>query len=277
MNKQKKKEKMDIVDLYAYNNRNKKKNNIGNKIYNVTAATTTTTVTTTLNHDLFSNKQEYCSIEQLLDNVETGDIILMSGKGMISESIRMACPGQPYSHVGIVYVKRDFRYWHPGNPLPPKKHIYLLESSNQSTPKCNFTGQYKNGPKLSSLEQKLRQYEGFVAHRKLRYLGDHDKDLVVKRLNLFQTAMETFMDDTIDRPYERNLHEMINSVYGYNTPNHDGYFCTEYSAETLHALGILHPKDTTFSNNYTLYDFKGPNRLHLNKPFHYECEQFLNL
>jgi len=226
------------------------------------------------------NGFRYNCSNDILTNVQTGDILLLSGKGTLSKIVRLFCPNQPFSHVGIVVIKRDWKHWHPGQPLPsynPKTDVYLLESSFDQQTLCHFTGIYKYGAKLSNLYDKLQTYDAnCISHRKLRFIGDNNPNCFRDTQYLFSEKILKFMDRTIDTTYERNIMEMIQSTRNSNRTDNSSYFCTEYTIEAMRALDIICKDDEKPSNNYTMYDFQDRGQIRLSNRYFYEFERKLS-
>lgn len=253
-----------------------------NKSIILHAASSSPSIITSSNNNplVVMNGFRYNCSNDILTTVQTGDILLLSGKGTLSKIVRLFCPNQPFSHVGIVVIKRDWKHWHPGQPLPsynPKTDVYILESSFDQQTLCHFTGVYKYGAKLSNLHDKLQTYDAnCISHRKLRFIGDNNPNCFRDTQYLFSEKILKFMDRTIDTTYERNIMEMIQSTRNSNRTDNSSYFCTEYTIEAMRALEIICKDDEKPSNNYTMYDFQDRGQIRLSNRYFYEFERKLS-
>jgi hypothetical protein len=206
---------------------------------------------------------------------DTCDIIVMTPRktGMFSAVVKFMTPGQPFSHVAMIVAKRDWSSWDETKPIPPIQDYYILESSNDKTDVDNYTGEFKFGPKLTKLYDRLFNYDPSpIILKKLRFAGDHDPVYYAKMQHQFTLRINEFIENTIDRTYERDAFQMFKSVLGGHNNQSDpsSYFCTEYTADSLKATGVL-PINYKLSNNYILNDFvqlKNSGSC-LNYPFYY--------
>ena len=109
----------------------------------------------------------------------------------------------------------------------------------------------------------------FNAYRKLKLNTSN----YLKRQFNFSTRLFKFMDETIDRTYEKSGLQMLKSAF-FITQKDDpsSYFCTEYTADILKSIGV-YKKPGISSNNYTLYDYADGGDMNLNKGYEYEPER----
>lgn len=90
------------------------------------------------------------TVDDILNNVDTGDVILFRGNGATAQLVRL-WEWCNYSHVGMVH-KRTF----PGCSEPL---VCLWESvGHLDTLPCLLHGRQKTGPRLVSLRDKLNGY-----------------------------------------------------------------------------------------------------------------------
>jgi len=174
------------------------------------------------------------------DTIDTGDIILFSGKGGISDCIKLFS-GSKWSHIGLVVksVELDF--------------IMLWES----TTLCNLQdvedGVCKNGVQTVALSDRINTYDGDIAVRK--FLGCKTPAMLA--------ALKQFREESKNKPYEQNKVELIQSLldghlFKENTEDLSSFFCSELVAEALQRMGIL--SDKLPSNEFIPRDFRNGNR-----------------
>lgn len=125
---------------------------------------------------------------ELLRQANTGDIVLWSGKGIESFLVRFFAREDQWSHVGIV-VK---------DPYTGK--VFLFESNHGFDPFDELSRAYKDGVRLSDLDQKMSNYEGYyVALRKLHLpSGVRDREF-------FETNLWDFIREVSDKPYAQSF------------------------------------------------------------------------
>jgi hypothetical protein len=179
----------------------------------------------------------YADIRGTLD---TGDIVLFSGKGGISDCIKLFS-GSKWSHIGIVvkHVELDF--------------IMLWES----TTLCNVAdaedGTQKQGVQIVALSDRLNSYDGDVSVRK--FLG--------QRTPAMLAALKQFRDESKNKAYEQSKLELIHSLLDWaiceeNNEDFSSFFCSELVAEALERMGIMNGKLP--ANEFIPRDFKNGNR-----------------
>ena len=155
-------------------------------------------------------------------NINTGDILLFSGKGLFSSLIRLATFSK-ISHVGIAYVIGG--------------DIYCWESTSLS--------KGKKGVQISLLSNRVQSYNGKIWVRHLQ----------CKHTPLFYSGLRELRRELKDKPYERNIWELIGSAMPWrNKSNLKSVFCSELVAEAYKRMGILHTKLP--SNEFTPKDFE---------------------
>lgn len=166
---------------------------------------------------------------------KTGDIILFSGQGLISNSIKLVT-GSRWSHVGMVIrISSGFEM------------VAIWESTTLKTIKDSKTSYFK-GVQLNQLRERIIQYDGDVALRQLEGVEFSDEDL--KKLNELRRNLT-------GKPYEKSKLELIKSAYdgvgGANKEDLSSIFCSELVAEAYQILGIL-PEEIP-SSEYVPRDF----------------------
>lgn len=169
--------------------------------------------------------------------MKTGDVLLFSGAGLISNLIKFAT-GSPWSHVAMVMV--DERY----------DFVTSLESTTLSVVPDLTTGRPMKGVQLVPLSQRIETYEGEVAWRPVDAPRD---DGTLRRM--FDVRRE-FMG----RPYEKNQLELLRSALDWsisppNQPDTSSIFCSELVALAWQAAWWL--EDVVPENERTPADFAG--------------------
>ena len=177
---------------------------------------------------------EKVSYEKIRDRVNTGDIILFSGKGGISAGIKWFT-GSKWSHVGMALK------------LPGWDVILIWESTTLSKLKDMESGEERQGVQLVPLSERLEKYDGDAC---IRFL---DKKITKK----MHKKLADLRQELKNRPYEENKIELIKSAYdgflGDNEEDLSSLFCSELVAEAYQRIGLL-PEDIP-SNEYTPKDF----------------------
>lgn len=154
--------------------------------------------------------------DQLLDSLETGDVLLFSGKGLLSDVIRWYT-GSPWTHIGLVVRFEE--------DVPP----LLLEATVGNEAADLLTGKCQSGVTLVSLSSKLRNYPGdiVVRRRQGKPLSERQRRLVrrlVRRL--------------YRRPYRNYLWRLLLDQFPGRYRD-SGIFCSELVAEFYRRLGWL--------------------------------------
>ena len=159
----------------------------------------------------------------LRDRLATGDVVLFSGKGRISEIIRWFS-GTDYSHVGMVVADSDL------------DAIFLWESTTLSNIEDVETGAFTKGVQLVPLSDRLARYEGRVWVRHLAPTLS-----AAQRQRLWR-----FRREVAGRPYERRKLELFLSLFkdrgiGACRSQEDltSLFCSELIAEAYQRMGLL--------------------------------------
>lgn len=189
------------------------------------------------------------SYADLRGELRTGDILLFSGKGGISDGIKFFC-GSKWSHVAMVYRFTD----NSGD----SDSVFCWESTTLSNIPDAETGKLTRGVQRVELSERLERcfasgYE--VSVRRLNQNLD---------MNMLK-ALDAFRREVSGRPYEKNWLELVKSAYdgwlGMNKEDLSSLFCSEMVAAAYQRMGLL-SRDLA-SNEYTPKDFSDERRLSL--------------
>lgn len=199
--------------------------------------------------------------EAIREELETGDVILFSGKGGISDGIKFFTLSK-WSHVGMVYKLAD--------ALDEKGTIFCWESTTLSDIKDADTGRLTQGVQRVELSERLERcfakgYE--IGIRKL------NKPLATDMVR----ALNDFRHEVSGRPYERSKLELIKAAYdgifGENKEDLSSLFCSELLAEAYQRMGLL--GEDKPSNEYTPKDFSQERNLRLHLDYGLGIEQMI--
>ncbi len=177
--------------------------------------------------------------EAMRASLHTGDIVLFSGKGRVSNVIKWASK-TPWSHVGMVYkMHSDTR-------------VMVAESTTLSDISDVITGKRSEGVQIVPLSQRLVKYDGAVAIRQIsgtRSMGSLE-------------AIDGWIRMVHQRPYEKSTWQLIKAQYdGFLLPPNEedfsSLFCSELVAEALQVMGAL--DGATPANEYVPADFSEEN------------------
>lgn len=165
------------------------------------------------------------------DRLQTGDILLFSGRSLISHLIRVFTRSR-WSHIGIVV--RDLA----------SGDLFLWEATSSNTIDDVDYGHIPRGVQLVHLEDKLRSYNGVAAVRLLT--GVERNGRIMKRFGwLFKRLRRA--------PYRNYLIEYINVGLGRSRRATRRAFCSQLVAEAYMRMGLLRPEKP--SALYTPKDF----------------------
>lgn len=183
---------------------------------------------------------------KIRNRIDTGDIVLFSGKGQISTGIKWITNSK-WSHVGMALR------------LPQQWNMLLLwESTTLSNIADLRSGKARKGVQLVPLSERLRLYDGGVSVR----------HLMIDRTDDMLEALRKFRDDVKGKPYEESRIELLKAAYdgpfGQNTEDLSSLFCSELVAEAYQRLGLLSEEKP--SNEYTPKDFSDKAKLPLALP-----------
>ncbi len=185
------------------------------------------------------------SYDSIRDELDTGDIVLYSGKGHVSSIIKLGTFSR-WSHVGMVLRLREYDF------------ITIWESTTLSKLKDLVSGQPRKGVQLVPLSDRVRTYDGAIAVRRLTR---------VRRGPKMRKELMELRSELRGKPYEESRVELLRSAYdgpfGANEEDLSSIFCSELVAEAYQRLGLLsHGKP---SNEYTPADFSESRGLRLLK------------
>ena len=158
--------------------------------------------------------------DEVRDKLDTGDIVLFSGKGLISMGLKIGslCT---WSHVAMVVRVKE----------PDVALLY------QTTPVCKakdfFEGVLKNGVQVNVMSEAVNGYNGKVAVRHLS----------VVRTPEMLNALSRFRQEVRNRPYEEHIIQMVKAVWdgplGHVEEDLSSLFCSELVAEAYQRMGLL--------------------------------------
>lgn len=180
--------------------------------------------------------------EEIRPSLDTGDVVLMGGRGIVSTVIK-AITASPYSHVGMIVRMPD-----------PSSPVFIFESTIMSTAKDVDAGEVLAGVSMVTASGRLDGFEGEIRIRQL--LGS------ASPARRYDVAM-SLRSELRGRPYQQiGMGELFKSAYdgpfGHNFQDLSSVFCSELVGEYLKRLGAL--PDTLPSNELTPADFQ-QNRL----------------
>ncbi len=177
--------------------------------------------------------------EQLRSKLKTGDLVLFSGKGGISDLIKLFSGGK-WSHVGMIVVIPEF-----------DNAVLLWESTTLSNVADVETSLKVKGVQLVPLSQRVKTYGGEVS---VRQLSKPITDEMATSLAEARKALSR-------KPYERSECELLKAAWDGFLGDSKGedlssLFCSELIAEAYQAMELLpeHPAGLP-SNEYTPIDF----------------------
>lgn len=235
----------------------------------------------------------YDSLSELEARVNTGDLLLLSGNGSFSGTVRLFA-NSPYSHVVVVVVYVD--------KMTGKREVYCYESTQSydpldyywASPICHATRarwelrkrlgmplpglgstpvplppldagepRPKTGPKLSRLREKLAYYAGaFVTVRHL-HISEPDpfkRDLLARQM---KWRLADRFHAICNLPYESDILKLGGSLLGQPFSHTwagagGGMFCTEMAIDMLRYACICKPIEGRPAPTYLLNDFLSP-------------------
>lgn len=168
------------------------------------------------------------------DSLQTGDVLLFSGQGPISSTIKIGTLSK-WTHIGQV-VKDEGH-----NILMSWESTMLVNQPSLDS------GIIETGVMILNLGRRIAEYDGEIAVRRLR------QPLTPRQI---QQMME--MRQRMRKvPYERNYIELVKSAYdgpfGHNKEDLSSVFCSELIAAYFKLIKLLRADKT--SNEYTPRDF----------------------
>jgi hypothetical protein len=187
------------------------------------------------------------------DQLKTGDVLLFSGKGGISEGIKFFTVSK-WSHVGLIYKLVD--------RLDPKGTVFCWESTTLSDLKDAETGKLTKGVQRVELSERLERCFAKGYEISVRPLNTSLTDDMLLALNKFRHEVR-------GRPYERGKIELLKSAWegwlGENKEDLSSLFCSELVAEAYQRMGLL--EEAPPSNEYTPKDFSQEKGLRLMRDY----------
>lgn len=179
--------------------------------------------------------------DEVRSDLNTGDIVLFSGTGIISKTIQVISKSK-WSHVGMVIKDHEWDM------------LLLWESTTLSKVKDVESRSQKQGVALRPLSARVRDYPvGRVAFR-------HLQDVAITKE--VKQSLIAFRNEIKGRDYEQSKLELMKSAYdgflGKNEEDLSSVFCSELVAEALQRMQVLkeHDEPGGFpSNEYTPADF----------------------
>ena len=176
--------------------------------------------------------------DDVRNNLDTGDIVLFSGKGLISMGLKIGALCI-WSHVAMVVRVRE----------PDVALLY------QSTPVCKakdfMDGVLKNGVQINVMSEAVKTYNGKVA---IRHLS-------VARTPEMLSGLSRFRQEVKNRPYEARIIDMVKAVWdgplGHVDEDLSSLFCSELVAEAYQHMGLLPSNESggKESSEYTPKNF----------------------
>lgn len=164
--------------------------------------------------------------DALRPELDTGDLVLFSGRGLVSATIKLFSRSR-WSHVGMVYrvVEHDL--------------VLLWESTTLTKLKDLDTGTARQGVQLVPLQQRLLSYPGEVAVRRLE--GPRRAEHLAR--------LQAFRAEVRGRPYETSKLTLLRAALDLGTPlgeNHgdlSSLFCSELVIEAYRRAGWAHSQE----------------------------------
>jgi hypothetical protein len=192
-----------------------------------------------MQHTATNSNQQTVDFESIRGRLQTGDILLFSGRTFISHAIRLFTRSR-WSHIGIIV--RD----------PDTNALFLWEATSCNTIEDVEFGHIPRGVQLVRLEDKVRSYNGVVAVRLLTGVDRNGK--MMERFGwLFKRLRRA--------PYQNYLLEYINAGLGFSRRATRRAFCSQLVAEAYMRMRLLRPeKPSAF---YTPKDFSADRPLPL--------------
>jgi hypothetical protein len=196
--------------------------------------------------------------DDIRSQLKTGDVILFSGEGGISDGIKFFTRSR-YSHVGIVYRFSD--------PRDPEGTVFCWESTTLSDLTDADTGKATMGVQRVELSERLERCFAKGYAIRIRPLAKALTDPMVEALNAFRHEVS-------GRPYEKSVLDLLRAAYdgflGANREDLSSLFCSELVAEAFQRMGLL--SDSIPSDEYTPKDFSAEGRMRLLNGYDFKKE-----
>lgn len=174
--------------------------------------------------DNYRNTLQWITVPKLMDQVSTGDVILMEGDSY-GERVMKWCTRSIFSHVALVIRVKKYEESSPDQ----EEIVYLWESD---------LGQKKKaGPRLIPLKEKLKLYKGskIAAWRPLKSTSSAKKPSPEDFISIVKKYLEYDMDHRVLTWWFAGWWNWAYSLF--KTDNK--MFCSELVASTLQEIGIL--------------------------------------
>ena len=173
--------------------------------------------------------------KDIRDDLKSGDIVLFSGKGGVSEWIKWFTRSA-WSHVGMVIKSEEIG------------SVLLWESTTLSDLTDIQTGKAVRGVQLVGMRDRVDTYSGEkIAVRQL------SKSLSKEQIATLGSLRSKFAG----KPYEESKIELLKAAADMLLPENredlSSLFCSELVAEAYQRMGLLGEKKP--SNEYTPEDF----------------------
>lgn len=169
---------------------------------------------------------------KIRDELKTGDIVLFTGTGLISNIIKLS--GER-THIGMIMN------------MPEYDFTCLWESTTLCTLKDLESGTFIKGVQLVPLSKRIATYEGDIA---IRRLMDVEVDFRTNK------SLLEFRRNFNGRKYEESIMSLIGSAFDIFADKEEdlsSLFCSELVAEAYQRMGLL-PEDVP-SDMYSPSDF----------------------
>jgi len=190
-------------------------------------------------------KQQSTAFEEIMNDLKTGDLVLMHGLHASSHVIERV-EGSPWSHVAMIVLAEDIGI------NTADENILLWESDTQSPVKDVILGKAKSGPMLVKFSERL----------KYNFTHGEDSKLSIRHLHTSRTQdffdqMKKVIPLVHRATFPDTYHEMLNPFKGRvlkKKTSLDTLFCSELAALTYIRLGLLtnsHPVNSYFPLDFS--------------------------
>ena len=182
--------------------------------------------------------------EDFAKTAETGDIILYSGKQVISELIQFAEGWSQWSHIGMIVRQAAAE---PGG----EDRVLVWESTTADGEVDRISGRRIGGVRLVDAGHAIRSYirsaENAAVVARHLYI---DASVLGREVDPAARLpdLRRFMDQVANMPYERSAFEMVRALARglqlvTTARSEDSYFCSELVAQSYMTLGLLRDTD----------------------------------
>ena len=167
------------------------------------------------------------SYDEIRPELKTGDVLLFSGKGFVSWSIKFG------SYFGRIFRRKRSgrpRWSHVGMIVRNESGVFLYESTTLSTVKDTLTGRKVQGVQLVLLSERLRGYKGKVALLAGPRLPEGSEAVLRHMRQEFKGT-----------PYEESKLELLRSLVDIGRENKadtSSMFCSELVATAYQRMGF---------------------------------------